>query len=1079
VSIPPGLQAAGATSRTITVTAGQSIIDQNFPLATLLSQTGTAFSDDNGNGIRDQNETGVGQVVVFIDLNNNGTLSLGEPQGLSGADGSFSVAFPGAGTYTVRAVVPSGFQLTAPTSGFHRITFTGTPLSNNFDFALRPSRNSGTLPASYGIASHGNVTGLTIGTSLENRGVQLRTPLVRGQQATIRVTTVNTTGAQACLHGWVDFDGNGSFEANEQIIENVIMGSESRDFTFTVPANAPNVLNMRFRYGYPANQPASGFVNSGEVEDYSFTVALTGDAVVDDRFSVLVNSTNNLLSVIANDNELPQAPMRIVQETLIPGLVRNTDNRSYSYTPPPGFRGTVSFTYVIANDVGTPYENLTLAQRTGTVTITVAFQASQPIAVDDSFDLPQNSSNVPLDVLANDISGNLGDVTVVSARGLGQGTVVVSSGGAAVRYSAPVGFSGTDQFEYTISDSAGNLSTAIGTVHLIPGDLLNDIVEFNLRALDTNGNLLPTGANGQVARVGQEFDLEVRVKDLRSLLGNIGVGSAFLDVLYSSQLVSPLLQTNGSLITSARNIFANFRTGTGLTPGIIDEIGGLQNNPPVGQPRNTTDDATLGLVLFRLRMRADATGTAEFIGDPADGALSETSLITPVGALGIQNLRFNRARLNIVPADGNFAFAKDDHFITPISNLVESSLNVLANDNPGPSGEIKIIRVTAADNGTVRIDDRGTSSPTDDRVIYSPNVGFNGTDQFTYTIQSLAGEVSTATVTVQVGNSSGDDLILFDLKAKALDGVTDITTVNVGETFKLVASVQDLRTSPVPGVLNDRRGVFAAFADVLFDQRLAQISTTQAAADLAANLNTSARVLGFDINYVNPYNSGIISGDVFFPGVINDVGAAQSSDGSGSPTGTALRTMFEVIVRAIAPGQLTFVADPANENPPFTDSLLFEPTQPVDIARIRYTASSVTVRAAGSEFTNPVNRFDVNSDTKVSPVDALLVINHLNITGPTSFGSGESPRRVSSYIDVNGDNKLTAADVLSVINQLNRQVRASEPSSISRDPSLASAEVDGIAYLPTMFAGTTSPFDAADDEEDEVLDLLAQDVASV
>ena len=63
---------------------------------------------------------------------------------------------------------------------------------------------------------------------------------------------------------------------------------------------------------------------------------------------------------------------------------------------------------------------------------------------------------------------------------------------------------------------------------------------------------------------------------------------------------------------------------------------------------------------------------------------------------------------------------------------------------------------------------------------------------------------------------------------------------------------------------------------------------------------------------------------------------------------------------------------------------------------------------------------DVNQDTVLSPLDALLVINDLNLNGarllPESPSEGEEP---PPFPDVNGDGYLTPADALAVINALN------------------------------------------------------------
>lgn len=64
---------------------------------------------------------------------------------------------------------------------------------------------------------------------------------------------------------------------------------------------------------------------------------------------------------------------------------------------------------------------------------------------------------------------------------------------------------------------------------------------------------------------------------------------------------------------------------------------------------------------------------------------------------------------------------------------------------------------------------------------------------------------------------------------------------------------------------------------------------------------------------------------------------------------------------------------------------------------------------------------DVNADGRVSPIDALQVVNHLNRSTAAALPAlveGESP---PAYVDVNGDGNATAIDALLVVNWLNAQ----------------------------------------------------------
>ena len=72
-----------------------------------------------------------------------------------------------------------------------------------------------------------------------------------------------------------------------------------------------------------------------------------------------------------------------------------------------------------------------------------------------------------------------------------------------------------------------------------------------------------------------------------------------------------------------------------------------------------------------------------------------------------------------------------------------------------------------------------------------------------------------------------------------------------------------------------------------------------------------------------------------------------------------------------------------------------------------------------SSFQNPIHPLDVDGDFRVSPLDALVVINALNATGPGSLAGTPVPEDFNWNIDVDGDNALSPLDALSVINRLN------------------------------------------------------------
>jgi hypothetical protein len=79
--------------------------------------------------------------------------------------------------------------------------------------------------------------------------------------------------------------------------------------------------------------------------------------------------------------------------------------------------------------------------------------------------------------------------------------------------------------------------------------------------------------------------------------------------------------------------------------------------------------------------------------------------------------------------------------------------------------------------------------------------------------------------------------------------------------------------------------------------------------------------------------------------------------------------------------------------------------------------TDVTVRVVVSIFQNLTNRFDVDDDGTVSPLDVLVLINLLNSQAPSLPVDGlPGP---PAYVDINADNRVDPLDVLEVINHIN------------------------------------------------------------
>ncbi|HEX4794932.1 MAG TPA: FG-GAP-like repeat-containing protein [Humisphaera sp.] len=102
--------------------AGQSVTGRNFAETQNVLVTGVVFNDLNGNGKQDSGETGIAGMTVYIDRNKNGKLNPGEASTITAADGSYNFKTLVAGSYRVAQVLPTGWRVINPTSGYLDLT---------------------------------------------------------------------------------------------------------------------------------------------------------------------------------------------------------------------------------------------------------------------------------------------------------------------------------------------------------------------------------------------------------------------------------------------------------------------------------------------------------------------------------------------------------------------------------------------------------------------------------------------------------------------------------------------------------------------------------------------------------------------------------------------------------------------------------------------------------------------------------------------------------------------------------------------------------------------------------------------
>src|SRR4029079_14589629 len=193
----------------------------------------------------------------------------------------------------------------------------------------------------------------------------------------------------------------------------------------------------------------------------ALTVAATGLAV-DDAYPPPPIAEDGVLVVpvetglLANDTGgslvlcVASVHTESLQGTLDLGGV--TDG-SFTYTPPPNFNGTTTFTYDVTTLVAGACPPLPPVQGTATVTITVAAVNDAPTAVGDGFTALKGHT---LNIAAPGVLGNDSDVDgdplpAVKKANPAHGVVTLAPDGA-FSYTPDTGYVGPDQFSYWASD---------------------------------------------------------------------------------------------------------------------------------------------------------------------------------------------------------------------------------------------------------------------------------------------------------------------------------------------------------------------------------------------------------------------------------------------------------------------------------------------------------------------------------------------------------------------------------------------------------------------------------------------------
>jgi hypothetical protein len=394
----------------------------------------------------------------------------------------------------------------------------------------------------------------------EPDGTRKATPEVRQTPEITAVDGTNTTffGQDIEGDGFPNFFGTSAAAPHAAAISALIQEANPN----LTPQEVYDVLaNTALDIGAPGfdNVTGAGLINAFDAVSSVLPDENTPPVANDDTATTNQNQAVTV-DVLANDTDVDEDVLNLDSfdsTSTEGGTITRDDNGTsadtsddqLTYTPAMGFTGTDTFEYTVSDGTATDMAMVT-------VTVDEVIGANNPpVAVDDTATTNQDQA-VSVDVLLNDTDADNDVLNIASfdnASAVG-GTVALDDNGTVadssddqLTYTPSMGFSGSDTFEYTVSDGiATDMAMVTVTVDEVMGEpnIINGTpARDNLTG--TDGDDMITGGFGADMITGgvgsdtfvynnlrdkgdiiTDFTLEEDQIDLSNLFSNLGISSA-------------------------------------------------------------------------------------------------------------------------------------------------------------------------------------------------------------------------------------------------------------------------------------------------------------------------------------------------------------------------------------------------------------------------------------------------------------------------------------------------------------------------------------------------------------------------
>jgi len=496
---------------------------------------------------------------------------------------------------------------------------------------------------------------------------------------------------------------------------------------------APNYFGIdQFEYtvaddGGAVSSPATVTVSVAAVNDVPVTV---NDTLVTDE-DTAINA-----NVLTNDYDIDgvvDATTVIVTDAPVNGTtVVNATTGIVEYTPDANFSGSDSFTYTVQDDVG-------VTSQPAIAQVTVNAVNDAPVLQPDSVTTNEDT-DVSIDVLANDtdIDHALDIAGFSLAVAPSNGAVVVDTQTNTLTYTPTADYSGSDSFEYLLTDAGGAISAASALVSITITPINDAPVATPATVSLTEDSSLPIVLTATDAD-GDTLSFSIVTPPLVGAVTGSAPSITYTPPVNYSGTETLTFIANDGQVDSAEAIVTINVTAS--------------NDQPTADPVSVTTDEDTPVAVTLSGSDPEASPlTYTVVTQPANGNLSGAApslTYTPdANTFGADSFtyRVNDGELDspIATVSITVSAVNDVPMATSASyNAVATvplAIQLQGQDDDGDTLTFAI--ASSPGNGAV------TGTPPN--VTYTANAGFAGSDQFTFVANDGTVDSSPATISLQV-----------------------------------------------------------------------------------------------------------------------------------------------------------------------------------------------------------------------------------------------------------------------------------------------------------------------------------------